>query len=397
MLLKPNKITKIDLSQGLSPLKYDNFLDLDNWEALNTRHSATKDEWTISNNHLYTPVNLSEAGDYYLKLNNIQFRKGEAEIVYYYSSAVNGGPNWIGFLFEDVNTNERYMVAFFPNSSVQLWTFPLSSLSKKQEISFSGNAQASFVDGKKYLLKVKFKGHKIDVFVNGINVATLDDSLLLNYNKGFLGIMQDRMEEFEISNFSFKKINKPLIHTVGSSVTYGIGATNDWATLMKIKGENNNLDFDIINKAVSGYTTSDMLSSFETELQNYRPDISIIETSINDSKPTNSIDTDTTLSNISQMVNLAREYNSTPIVWTSSIFSKDINSTDWQESNWYFMQEANAKIKRWCLENGVNLSDVFTAFNGDFSLIQSDDLHPNDDGQQLIADTIYNYISKFNQ
>ena len=54
----------------------------------------------------------------------------------------------------------------------------------------------------------------------------------------------------------------------------------------------------------------------------------------------------------------------------------------------------NAQLKAMAASESVPVADVFAAFNGDFSLLGSDGLHPNAAGYQKIADTFFAVITQ---
>ena len=54
----------------------------------------------------------------------------------------------------------------------------------------------------------------------------------------------------------------------------------------------------------------------------------------------------------------------------------------------------NARLKAMALSENVPVADVFDAFNGDFSLLGNDGLHPNATGYQKIAETFFAVIQK---
>jgi lysophospholipase L1-like esterase len=54
----------------------------------------------------------------------------------------------------------------------------------------------------------------------------------------------------------------------------------------------------------------------------------------------------------------------------------------------------NAQLKAMAMSEAVPVADVFDAFNGDFSFLGSDGLHPNAAGYQKIADTFFAVIKQ---
>jgi lysophospholipase L1-like esterase len=61
---------------------------------------------------------------------------------------------------------------------------------------------------------------------------------------------------------------------------------------------------------------------------------------------------------------------------------------------WTLVEPFNTQLKAMASAENVPVADVFAAFNGDFSLLAGDGLHPNVNGYQRIADTFFAVIKQ---
>ena len=168
---------------------------------------------------------------------------------------------------------------------------------------------------------------------------------------------------------------------VGDSISAGFGINPDhgWVKLLTDKLNEEDYPYTVINSSISGDTTTNGLSRLPTLLDKYQPDITIIELGGNDglrSTPPNKIE-----SNLSKMITLAHNANSKVLLVGIQL-----------PPNY-----GTAYLKRFITiystlaesHNVALLPSIVEKTGGKNELMQADGIHPNELGQPIIMNSIW--------
>lgn len=173
------------------------------------------------------------------------------------------------------------------------------------------------------------------------------------------------------------------VMAVGDSLTAGLGLVEDeaWPAIVEKKLWENGHHWQVINAGISGETSSGILSRVKWTLAQ-KPEIIILETGANDGF--RGIPPSVIRQNISSAVQMFQEENVTVILAGMQIVQNlGVNYT--QEFANIFPSVAREYD---CLLIPFFLQQVA----GTPSLNQADTIHPNEEGQIIIAETVYPYV-----
>lgn len=168
---------------------------------------------------------------------------------------------------------------------------------------------------------------------------------------------------------------------IGDSISAGFGINPDhgWVKLLTDKLHEEDYPYTVINSSISGDTTTNGLSRLPTLLDKYQPDITIIELGGNDglrATPPNKIE-----SNLSKMITLAHNANSKVLLVGIQL-----------PPNY-----GTAYLKRFITiyptlaesHNVALLPSIVEKTGGKNELMQADGIHPNELGQPIIMNSVW--------
>lgn len=179
------------------------------------------------------------------------------------------------------------------------------------------------------------------------------------------------------------KVYQGTIIAVGDSLTAGLGVNEDEAypAVLEKKLQEDGFDWQVINAGISGETSSGVLSRINWIIAQH-PDIVILETGANDGL--RGVPTMTIKKDISQAVQLLKEANVEVVLAGMQMLQ---NYGPAYTDLFASVYPAVAK------EQGVILIPFFLeGVAGDPSLNQRDGIHPNPEGQRIVAGTIFPYV-----
>ena len=180
-------------------------------------------------------------------------------------------------------------------------------------------------------------------------------------------------------SYSITAETKKLL-ILGDSISagYGIKESENWVTLLELTLKKENFDIEIINSSVSGDTTIGGLSRIKNDLDQYSPDLVLIELGGNDALrgyPIKQIK-----SNINKIIFECIKEGSIPIIMQIKIppnYGK--NYVQAFESIYpEIAEENNLKLLSFMLQEVALKKD----------LMQLDGIHPNAKAQPVIANQI---------
>ena len=182
-------------------------------------------------------------------------------------------------------------------------------------------------------------------------------------------------------NFSYSIIaetKKLLILGDSISAGYGIKESENWVRLLETSLKRDSFDIEIINSSISGDTTIGGLSRIKNDLDQYSPDLVLIELGGNDALrgyPIKQIK-----SNLNKIIDECLKARSTPIIMQIRIppnYGK--NYVQAFESIYpEIAEENNLKLLSFLLQEVALRKE----------LMQLDGIHPNANAQPIIANQI---------
>lgn len=200
--------------------------------------------------------------------------------------------------------------------------------------------------------------------------------------------------------------DKAIVSIIGSNLVAGIetsNPSNGWPELLKRKliSEYDELEsLEIINHGYDGYSTSDYLKGRKIELViKDNPDLVIFENSIfnNYTQAISLEQTDIDINNI--MSQLQKGLPNAKIIIMSPnpiVNSKNVNNLNLNYPN--YITHTNEMIigNKWMyfntyleMENKLKIKDLLLV-----DILASDYVHPNDNGNSLIFEILYEYLKK---
>ena len=190
---------------------------------------------------------------------------------------------------------------------------------------------------------------------------------------------------------------------IGNSITQGAKHTHGMRPYSEIFSERirwemqRSYDF-ILNTAISGQTTQDLINDFEIRVSQFKPKVVVLMIGTNDAAQDRNISTDNFRSNLIDLIDRIREVGAIPIVMSPTII---ITEKSPERSRLYLyieMMEEIVKIKNviyvdnWTIWS-TELQQKYP--NGVFKELMNDPLHPNGNGHQEIAMELFKELSIF--
>ena len=145
----------------------------------------------------------------------------------------------------------------------------------------------------------------------------------------------------------------------------------------------------VLNSGKSGERTSDGVNRLVEILNTYSLDYALLLEGTNDIL--NGVSYETTLYNLGIMVDYCISYNVIPIIATLPPIKKGSNKGGYVDEipNVY-----NPGIKEIASGRGIEVSDQYAEFDGQWNRYSDDYIHPNEAGYSVMAQTWYNSIPK---
>lgn len=377
-------------------IAYDNFAGITNFEFID-RYGVTNTDWTVADNKISSVIGTTNIIAWY---KNIKLNDGTIRVVYEnpYITSVN----YVGLAFRRQDSSNFSAVLLWDGTpgKVELWRCVAGTLSKiGDSIELSTLDVANEINIPKSL-EVEVIGNRVKIYVNNKLILTSTDSSINDNAYGECGIITYNTKVSTFSSFSIAKkkfdIINPSISKLlcsGTSITGGVGATTPYPTLLRNKLREGfcGSELVLVNAGHSGKNTEYILSCLVTELTTHNPDIVILEGNINDTSLTVGLTPEETINNLRKMIKLCKQQGAIPILTTSTHTNPILNTATWNKTSFDKQVLNNIRFRQLAFEEDIRIADVSSAFSNDFTLL-NDDIHPNDIGAELMAQTIYETI-----
>lgn len=191
--------------------------------------------------------------------------------------------------------------------------------------------------------------------------------------------------------------NEPVrVACVGDSITYGHGIKDrEHDAYPGLLGSLLGDKYDVRNFGVSGSTTmmgTDMPYMNEQAYKDalaFNPEIVTIKLGTNDSKPYNWKEQDHFKDDLKTLIESFRSLPSKPKIWLC--LPVPAMGRAWSINDSVIYNGVIPYIKEVAQEENIPLIDLNTPFQGKRQYFP-DTIHPNEEGQQIIAETIFSYV-----
>ena len=191
--------------------------------------------------------------------------------------------------------------------------------------------------------------------------------------------------------------NEPVrVACVGDSITYGHGIKDrEHDAYPGLLGSLLGDKYDVRNFGVSGSTTmmgTDMPYMNEQAYKDalaFNPEIVTIKLGTNDSKPYNWKEQEHFKDDLKTLIESFRSLPSKPKIWLC--LPVPAMGSAWSINDSVIYNGVIPYIKEVAQEENIPLIDLNTPFQGKRQYFP-DTIHPNEEGQQIIAETIFSYV-----
>lgn len=178
-------------------------------------------------------------------------------------------------------------------------------------------------------------------------------------------------------------------------VLMGDSITESWSSYSPDFFSNNSY---LINKGISGETTSQMLDRFDADVLSLKPEGVIILAGINDiAQNTGYISVSEIFYNVVLMTNLAQKNNINPVLCSVLPANKLAWRPEIKPAE--LVVELNQKIKNYCKESNIVYLDYFSSMVGEKKELRpeltSDGVHPNKQGYIIMEELLETVLKKF--
>jgi acyl-CoA thioesterase-1 len=184
--------------------------------------------------------------------------------------------------------------------------------------------------------------------------------------------------------FTLPVLAKNTILVIGDSLSagYGIEPNTGWVALMKTRLQDRKMDYNVFNVSVSGVTTNWGLQHLPLELARYHPQITIIELGANDGLQ--GLPPALMKKNLLQLIDMAKSANSKVMVLGLRL-PPNYGQAYLDQFQQVFQEIAG--------EPGVVTVPLFlNNVDTNKSMMQSDGIHPNESGQPLILNNVWDEL-----
>lgn len=181
-----------------------------------------------------------------------------------------------------------------------------------------------------------------------------------------------------------KKVYSKKIVAFGDSLTIGLGLTEkeSYPSLLQAKLEADGFDYEIVNAGVSGDTTAGGLNRIDWSLNQPNVEILILELGANDML--RGLPVDQMKTNLSEIIRRAQAKNVRVLL--CGMYASTSMGADYQ-------REFTKAYKDLATEHKVAFLPFFLeGVGGIAKLNQADGIHPNAEGAQIIANTVYKQL-----
>ncbi len=181
--------------------------------------------------------------------------------------------------------------------------------------------------------------------------------------------------------FTLPVFAKNTILILGDSLSagHGIDISQGWVNLLREKLKTEKYDYDVINASISGDTTSNGLARLPDALNQYKPQITLIELGGNDGL--RGLQLSTIQDNLRRMIELVKAVHSQVILLGVRI-----------PPNYgpVYTQKFQAIYSALSHQENIALVPLFLkGVDDEPALMQSDGIHPTADGQGIMLNNVW--------
>lgn len=219
-------------------------------------------------------------------------------------------------------------------------------------------------------------------------------------NNGYIPVINNcYLPNYVKSKFPSEKRRNPVVAVVGSSLTscslseFGEGKYPSWCSRFEeVSG------YTVLNRGIAASNSGQDLESFWDFVVKVRPDYCIMEVGINDAQDYTKHPKDNTKRVVHSMVNLCKINQIEPIfIIAIPPYNEGDNQPPWSLSYIIYLRDRQNELKEYIESLGYVVYTYFEALEASPGIIDLsltyDNVHPNSDGNKLLGDYFYSYLS----
>lgn len=218
-----------------------------------------------------------------------------------------------------------------------------------------------------------------------------------------------------IQNAEYSNDDKTLVKSIlegkepvnwvftGNSITQGAKHTHGMRAYPEIFSERIRWELQrpydfIINTAISGHTTQNLLSDFDKRINRFNPKVVVLMIGTNDAAKDRNISVEKFGDNLEQLIDKIREIGAVPIIMSPNIIITEKSPE--RDRLYLYVEKIGEVVKakntiyvdNWTLWE----TELQQKYNGEvFKKLLNDPLHPNGYGHQEIAIALFKELSIF--
>ena len=367
--------------------------------------------WTIADEKITSVVTLNVTGSVCWLPKTLQ--DGKLSMIWENPNMETQGQGYLGFAIKGDGVNNFIGVAILHGPSKNqcgIYKFVngvLASELKRQTIT---TADSMAITGTPTQIECEFYGKFLTVKINGKKIIdNYTNSEFLQNSKCRIGLLSSKVSNGMIfSNFAIAEKKYDIIPNniskilcVGDSITYGSGASNrsvtSWVSRLRTKLQEYNPNIVVDNVGIAGNMIGEVLNNQVIPNLTNGYEIVIVQCGTNDGRIDRTVTFNDSIANMTSIIKQLKSNNIIPIICTPTPYTPNIATyipTSYDNNSYWYNVKLVGLIRKVAAKEKVRIVDNYSLFNNDLTLLtSSDQLHPNDNGHNLIYQNVYNVLT----
>ena len=185
------------------------------------------------------------------------------------------------------------------------------------------------------------------------------------------------------SFFVQSKEKTVLVFGDSLSASYNLPTEKGWVNLLQQKFNQQDIPIKFVNGSISGETSSGGLVRFPSQLEQAQPEVVILELGANDGL--RGFDLATTRANLTKMIEMSHQAGA-KVLLAGIHIPPNYGRTYTQKFDQIFQDLSSS-------DNVALIPFILQGVATVPGMMQDDGLHPNENGQKVIVETVYRHLA----